>query len=286
MKLLLMPNLDKQHIHSCIRALTEFAARRQVELLMNEKYAACFADCGGIRCGEFFALLEEADLCVAVGGDGTIIHMAKHAARAGKPTLGINLGRLGFLAALERDQLSLLDQLLTGDYRIEERMMLEITLERGEERLHFQALNDAVISKGALSRMIEVEVSNQGRPVGVYRADGIIAATPTGSTAYALSAGGPIIDPCLSCIALTPISAQSLFSRSILFDAASRIVIQPAGGENQEIFLTVDGEEGIPIQPGDRLVIEKSPLAVRLLNLTGKAFYEVLNEKLLCRAHI
>lgn len=284
MKLLLMPNLDKARIHECIRQLSEFAARHHVCLMMNEKHRSDFPDCG-ILFGEFFSLLEQADFCVAVGGDGTIIHMAKHAAMADKPVLGINLGRLGFLATMEMDQIYLLEKLITGDYAAEERMMLRVTLQHGDSEQSWLALNDAVISKGSVSRMIEFSVSNRDKPVGAYRADGIIASTPTGSTAYSLSAGGPIIDPRISCISLTPISSHSLFSRSILFQEDSRLCLTPSGGDEQQIYLTVDGEHSVPICRTDMLIIEKSELPVKLINLTGKAFYEVINEKLLCRAH-
>lgn len=284
MKLLLMPNLDKEKIHESVRRISDFAARHHVCLMMNEKHRNDFPDCG-ILFGEFFSLLEQADYCVAVGGDGTIIHMAKHAAMADKPVLGINLGRLGFLATMEMDQLNLLEKLFSGDYDIEERMMLKVTLQRENETRSWLALNDAVVSKGSLSRMIEFSISNRDKPVGAYRADGIIAATPTGSTAYSLSAGGPIIDPRISCIALTPISSHSLFSRSIMFREDSKLYLSPSGTDEQKMYLTVDGEQSVPIFRTDVLTIEKSELPVKLINLTGKAFYEVINEKLLCRSH-
>jgi len=284
MKLLLMPNLDKGKIHESVRRISDFAARHHVCLMMNEKHRSDFPDCN-ILFGEFFSLLEQADYCVAVGGDGTIIHMAKHAAMANKPVLGINLGRLGFLATMEMGQLSLLEKLFTGEYDIEERMMLKVTLQRENETQTWLALNDAVVSKGSLSRMIEFSISNRDKPVGAYRADGIIAATPTGSTAYSLSAGGPIIDPRISCIALTPISSHSLFSRSIMFREDSKLYLTPSGIDEQKMYLTVDGEQSVPIFRTDILTIEKSDLPVRLINLTGKAFYEVINEKLLCRSH-
>ena len=284
MKLLLMPNLDKDKIHESVRRISDFAAIHHVCLMMNEKHRNDFPSCG-ILFGEFFSLLEQADYCVAVGGDGTIIHMAKHAAMASKPVLGINLGRLGFLATMEMDQLSLLEKLFTGEYDVEERMMLKVTLQRENNTQSWLALNDAVVSKGSLSRMIEFSISNRDKPVGAYRADGIIAATPTGSTAYSLSAGGPIIDPRISCIELTPISSHSLFSRSIMFREDSKLYLSPSGTDEQKMYLTVDGEESVPIYRTDVLTIEKSELSVRLINLTGKAFYEVINEKLLCRSH-
>ena len=165
-------------------------------------------------------------------------------------------------------------------------MMLEVTLEEKSGRSRsFQALNDAVLSRGQISRIGDIEIACEGRPVSRYRADGIIAATPTGSTAYALSAGGPIVDPLLESIALTPICPHSLFSRTILFSPNQEIAVRAAEADVSPLFLTVDGEEGLPVGEGDRLRIRKSRTSVQLINLMGKRFYEVLNNKLLGRAY-
>lgn len=284
MRILLLPNPQKPHVFSCIRQLTDLLADSNIQLLIDQQLSDRLSGCAALEFGDNQTLLESCDFCLAIGGDGTLIHAAKLAVLADKPLLGINLGRLGFLATLEQDQLSLLHQLESGDYVEEQRMMLEVIHFSGSESRHYLALNDAVICKGSLSRMIDITVTCRGKLVGDYRSDGVIAATPTGSTAYSLSAGGPIIDPAIDCIAFTPISSHSLFSRSILFGAENEIVIRPAGREAQEIFLTVDGEMDVPILSEDRLLIRRSDTHVRLINLTGKQFYEVLNSKLLSRA--
>ena len=221
-------------------------------------------------------MLDEADFCVAIGGDGTIIHLAKHAVLKDKPVIGINLGRLGFLSAIEPKELSLLKKLKDGDYITEGRMMLSV-VHNGK---NYFALNDAVLSKGALSKMIDLDVACRGVSVGSYRADGIVFSTPTGSTAYNLSAGGPVIDASVECIAMTPVAPHSAFSRSIIFNADSKITVTPSSAD-REVFLTVDGEEGIPVKFGDKVEIYKSEKSVKLINFSGKGFYQVLCDKLL-----
>ncbi len=284
MKLLLLPNIDKPHVRSCISRLTGMQFSQPVEFLMENRLAVQFGKVPGLRFGALSELIKECDVCIAVGGDGTIIHGGKIAACHNRPILGINLGHLGFLATLESDQLEQIGRLLTGEYTTETRMMLRVTLETPSGTRSWQAMNDAVLSKGGpLNRMIGMSVQNRGRAVGSYRADGLIFSTPTGSTAYAMSAGGPIIDPAINCIAMTPLSPHSLFSRPIVFDDESSLSVYLLE-EDAKAYLTIDGEESIPVWPRDRLYIEKSEIAVTLINLTGKSFYDVLNEKLIWRS--
>lgn len=278
-KLLLMPNLDKKNVVECVRQVCDLLSPN-AELWMAETKREHFPGCNGLRFGKFDKLLCQCDFCVAIGGDGTIIHAAKHAVLQDKPVLGINLGRLGFLATLETGELSLLHKLQTGHYTVEERMMLSVVHKSGKGTQTYQALNDAVLSKGALARMIDLNISCWGKGVGPYRADGVIFSTPTGSTAYSLSAGGPVIDPTIDCITLTPVAPHSPFGRTIIFNEQSVISVRPARPD-QEIFLTVDGEQGIPVEFGDEVLISKSKTSVKLINLTGKLFYQVLNDKLL-----
>jgi NAD+ kinase len=286
MKLLLMPNMEKPHLHNCVRRLTGLQFSRPVTFLMESALAEQFPDCPKLVSGSLERLIDDCDICVVIGGDGTIIHEGKFAAAHHKPVLGINLGHLGFLATLELDQLKLMDALLTGDYTTEQRMLLRVTLQTPTGSSSWDAMNEAVISKGGPSNhMVELSVRNRGRIVGSYRADGLIVSTPTGSTAYAMSAGGPIIDPAINCIALTPLSSHSLFARPIIFDENSSLCISPCGGNTAStIYLTIDGEESIAVGAEDRLLLEKSDRTVSLINLTGKSFYDVLNEKLIWRA--
>ncbi|HBT63786.1 MAG TPA: NAD+ kinase [Ruminococcaceae bacterium] len=229
-------------------------------------------------------IFDSADVVIALGGDGTIIHTAKHAARFKKPVLGINCGNLGFMAGLEMDELSHLSDLMEGRYSIERRMMLDVKVcsPKGKE-ICLCALNEAVISRGSLSRMVEFELFNEREHILTYRADGIIVATPTGSTAYSLSAGGPIIDPAVSCLLLTPICAHSLHARSYIFGEDSQIYLRTKNADTHEVFLTVDGEEGVQITVDDTIKIKRSEIFANLIIIKQTPFYQVLNRKLISR---
>ncbi len=224
--------------------------------------------------------LAGSDLAVAVGGDGTIMHVAKAAALADRPVLGINGGHLGFLAGLERDGLDALPRLLTGDYTTERRLLLEITVERGKERQVYYAMNEAVISRGALSRLVDVTVSSGQQEVLACRGDGVIVATPTGSTAYSLSAGGPVVDPAVECLLVTPVCPHTVTPRAQILPAAAQLTVQVASGE---AFVTVDGEENAAFSPEDRIGVRRAERPARLIRLTDVTFYQELQQKIIGR---
>lgn len=281
--MMLMTNFDRENALACTREVCRYLAGIGIEVLMSDTMEGP-CRCEGVRYGEFYQMLGEAEAVLAVGGDGTILHAAKHAVAFHKPVFGINAGRLGFLAGLEPDEIGRLDRLLTGDYRIRKRMMLEVIHQSRAEQTSYLALNDVVISKGAISRVIDLDIFCMERFVTSYRADGVILATPTGSTAYSLSAGGPIIDPEMNCITLTPISPHSLFDRTIVFDEHNQLTIRPGRDCETEIYLTVDGEKAIRVQQGDQIIVRKSGTEAEMIDLTEKPFYEVLQEKFLTRA--
>jgi NAD+ kinase len=224
-------------------------------------------------------LFNSADIIITLGGDGTILHTAKKSALAGIPVLGINIGRLGFMAGIEADELGCLDRLLSGDYATDIRMMLQVSVGSRGEFGTFYALNDAVVSKGALSRIIDVAISCNGRPSGSYRADGVIVSTPTGSTAYSLSAGGPVIDPVLESIAVTPICPHSLISRTVLFAPNTIISLQPQKLADREAFLTIDGQDVVKLENYENVFISKAKQKAKLIRFKDKTFYEVLYNK-------
>ena len=226
-------------------------------------------------------ILRECDIAIALGGDGTIIHTAKRAARFGKPVLGINCGHLGFMAGLELDELDRLPAVIEGRFDLERRMLLEILVRSGEKVSRFSALNEAVISRGALSRMIAIDVENHGEPVVSYHADGVILATPTGSTAYSLSAGGPVIDPDLNALLLTPICPHSLFSRSYIFHERACLTVRASG--SAPAYLMVDGEEGLEIEEDDVVTVTRSSTDACLIKIKQTSFYGVLSQKLMNR---
>lgn len=219
------------------------------------------------------------DILLAVGGDGTIISAAKIAAKLDIPVLGVNAGKLGFTAGVEREGLGLLSRLAEGNWREERRMMLAVTLRSGETLQSFQTLNDAVVS-AELSTIIYYEMAIGQNPGYTYRADGFIVATPTGSTAYSLSAGGPVTEPTLDCMIYTPICPHSLFNRSVVFAPLTRLTVDIPRNRGR-LFLTVDGEEPVELRAGDRLTFEKSLRSARFIKLTDSNFYDILNHKLL-----
>lgn len=278
MKLFIMPNLDKKNAKRCtmhiVKKLNEYSA----ELMMDVRYAEEFTELS-INYIDFYKGISMADIVIAVGGDGTIIHSAKHAVVYDKPLLGINVGRLGFMAGLEMYELDLLKKLIDGTYKTEERMMLRCIHYSGEDMHEYTALNDVVVSNGALSRIIDLDIMCQGKNIVSYRADGIILSTPTGSTAYALSAGGPIIEPSLNSIIMTPICPHSLVARPVIFSDEKTISVKGAALNRHPIYITIDGEEGARLEDGDVIEVKKSTQLVKLINLNEKSFYEVLNEK-------
>lgn len=240
-------------------------------------------DCAAFPAPGTDEVLAACDVAVALGGDGTIIHTAKRAAGYGRAVLGVNCGHLGFMAGLELDELSHLPALIEGRYTEERRMVLDVAVHAAEATRRFTALNEVVISRGALSRMIELQVSNHGEPVVTYHADGVIVATPTGSTAYSLSAGGPIIDPALNALLMTPICPHSLFTRSMIFHEDACLSVTSPSADREEIFLTADSEEGMPVSGRDRIVVSRSPLEARLIKIKPVSFYGVINQKLMNR---
>lgn len=222
----------------------------------------------------------DSDIIIALGGDGTILHVAKTAALSGIPVLGVNIGRLGFLAGIEAGELGDIKRLVGGEYEIDSRMMIEARVLGDSDNQVYYALNDAVISKGSLSRIIDINVYCNDKPAGNYRADGVIISTPTGSTAYSLSAGGPIIDPVLDSIGITPICPHSLVSRTILFapDSKIRVVSQPGSG--RDCYLTIDGHNDVKLDKDRTVEIVRSSIKAQFVRLRDSSFYEVLFSKL------
>lgn len=227
------------------------------------------------------AVYAEADILIVFGGDGTILEAARRAAQRGTPILGINLGRLGYMAELELSELELLDKLFTGEYELEKRSMLRVELFSGSELRSFcYALNDAVISNGSVSRMIDLELSEGGVPVTTYRADGLIVATPTGSTAYSMSAGGAIVDPRVDCFCVTPICPHSFAARPMIFSDGSVLEVRNICAREKMLYLTVDGRMNFELYRNQTVRITKSKLQTSLIRLKKCGFYRKLRQKM------
>lgn len=222
----------------------------------------------------------QVDLLLVLGGDGTLLSMARLVGDLGVPILGVNLGGLGFLTALTKEELfPALEAFLAGDLVIEERVMLAAQVWRQGERLsEYAALNDVVITKSAMSRIINLAVSVNGQFATAYRADGLIISTPTGSTAYGLSAGGPIVFPTMPAVVLTPICSHTLTNRPIVLPADQRIEVTLQS--DQDVMLTMDGQVGFALKEADVVVISQATARIRLLRFPQKHFFSVLRTKL------
>ena len=226
------------------------------------------------------AALAGSDMAVAIGGDGTIMHVAKAAAAADCPVLGVNAGRLGFLAGIEPEELDALARLLTGDYAVEERALLEVTVHTAAGDHTLLAMNETVVARGSLSRLVDVTVTAAERVIMTCRGDGIIVATPTGSTAYSLSAGGPVVDPTVACMLLTPVCPHSPDSRSRVLPAHIPLTLQATAADGEQAYITVDGEQNVPLSAADTVTVRPAAMTARLVRLTGSDFYECLRHKL------
>lgn len=230
------------------------------------------------------ALATNVDVVIAFGGDGTLLDAARAVAHSDgdAPLIGINLGRLGFLTEVNRaDMTTALEALLAGRTRLETRLLLEGRIERGGQTVSTRfSLNDIVITRGALSRMIDVNVTIDDQFVCNVRADGLIVATATGSTAYNMSAGGPIVHPALDAILLTPIAPHTLSQRPIVLPAAARIALRPILDPRSDILVTFDGQHGVPLTPDDVVHVARGARVLRLLHTAPRTHFDMLREKL------
>ncbi len=238
------------------------------------------ADAGG-GLAELPPSAEGLDLLITLGGDGSLLGGARWAGPAGTPVLGVNLGRLGFLTAITVEEMEgALRRILDGQFVLDTRMALEVQSQHADGGSDaYYGLNDAVVHKGGLVRMVPVRLHVDEEEVGLYRADGVIIATPTGSTAYSLSAGGPILDPRQDAIVVTPICPHTMAVRPLVLPPLSKVVVE-VESESEEILLSIDGQVGAKLKPGDRVTARKADQPVRLVRLPGQSFFSLLRRKL------
>ena len=230
--------------------------------------------------GELEEELTRADLLVCFGGDGTILHAARDATLHDVPVLGVNMGSVGFMAELERGELPVLADLVKNGFSTEDRMMLDVRVLRGDKQI-FQdlALNDAVCSKGSVARVAELEVWADGTRISQISGDGVIVATPTGSTAYSMSAGGPIVEPSAKNFLITPICAHAMLAKSIVVAPSRVITVRVGKVGRHNAFLSVDGGRAFRLSVGDEITVKSSQKATRLVRLKKTSFFEILNKK-------
>ena len=274
MKAAVLPNLDKRGAADVVMRLGEILENEEIEAFLPE----------GMNFPRFVELPEDqlyktADVIITIGGDGTIIRYAKRAAFDDKPVLGINAGRVGYLANIEQNELELLRKLKKNEYFVEKRMMLSVTVfENGRRLGEYNALNDAVITGGFISRIIDISVGVGGDNIN-YRADGLILSTPTGSTAYSMSAGGPIIDPLTQSMCITPICSHSLSAKPILLGADNTIKVKAYSKKRTEIYLTIDGRKVATVRPYTDILIRRSKQYAKLIRLNDRSFFKTLSCK-------
>ncbi len=269
-----IPNLDKRGSSETVEKLGSFLKECGITAYLPDDIC-----CSGYEFAPQDELFKIADVIITIGGDGTIMRFAKLAAREGKPILGINAGRVGYLANIEQNEYPLLEKLKTGEYSIEERMMFNITVkENGNVIGEYEALNDAVISSGYISRIVDISASVDGDIIN-YHADGLIAATPTGSTAYSMSAGGPVIDPSMKCVCLTPICSHSLAAKPILVGGDKEIKLKAYSKKRTDIHLSIDGRKVATIKPYTEIYLSQSKNVVKLVRLNNRSFYKTLSLK-------
>lgn len=220
------------------------------------------------------------DFIMVVGGDGTILRIAGQASLYKKPVLGVNCGTVGFMSELEPDEIELVKSVKEGDFTLDDRSMLDIQVFNSvdEEVYSTVALNEAVVTKGFFNRVIPLSVIVDGQEVFQFSGDGVIVTTPTGSTAYSLAAGGPILAPSSDCLAVTPICPHSLTVKSFVISAASIVTVMPEY-KGHQVFLSPDGDT-YELRSGDRVVIQRSKRTFSLLRIKGQGFYEIIRQKL------
>ena len=280
MKTAVVVNLSKEEAISCAGEISMLMLSNNSEVYMLSECAPFYK---GVKIS-FTDTIEElfkvCDIAITVGGDGTIIHAAKYAARFDKPLIGVNVGRLGFAADIEIDGISELTRILDGDYSVEERILFDVEVIKNGVSKNYLAVNDAVIARGQLSKIIDLQVTLDDEEIAKYRADGLLFSTPTGSTAYSLSAGGPIVAPQLDCILMTPVCPHSLFSRSVIFEGNSVLTVSVKIPSECCCVLTIDGEKNVDILAEDTVKIKKSDLKLKFVSINKRNFYRKLNEKL------
>ena len=268
-----------------------FQTVRDAEKVLNEVGVECriclpfevdrgFALPRDMRFSRLDREIQGADAVICFGGDGTILHMAKFATRHGVPILGVNIGTMGFIAELEAGELHQLKRLANNDFAVDSRMMLDVTVARDRDIIfHDICLNDVVITKNSVARIVNLNVSCDGIQAMDMAGDGVIVATPTGSTAYSLSAGGPIMEPETKSVLVTPICAHDMASRSMVVSDKRTVQITLTKNARRNAFLSVDGGRSIKLNMGDVATVKRSTMETKLIRLKDRSFYEIVNQK-------
>ncbi len=280
MRIAIKPNLTRENAYQVTLKTYNELKNLGADLAFSDEFESKLSDLN-VKFLPDDELYDTCDIMIAIGGDGTIIHSAYKCAKYSKKILGINAGRLAFMAGIEEQELHLLKNLIDGNYETDNRMMLMAELYENNKLVDTSyCINDVVIARGTAMRMCDIQIKCDGRLVNDYYADGIIVSTPTGSTAYSLSAGGPVIDPTIESIGLTPICTHSLFSRSMIFKPTSVLEISVKNTEVGRPMLSCDGCNSIDLKEHNKIVIKKADVSAQFIRIKSDSFIDVLSQKL------
>jgi len=282
-KIILCPNPDRDHGMKATRRaneiLREMGFRTVVCSPFRDQKEGAFAE---FEVKSLPQEMKDADLMITFGGDGTILHLAKLAALNKIPVLGINMGGLGFIAELEVAELELLRQLKDWDFEIENRMMLDVSVQRDGKQIYTNlGLNDAVVREGPISHTIHLKISSDGRHLADIAGDGVIVATPTGSTAYSLSAGGPVVEPLAQIMVVCPICIHNMRFSSYVPSPEHVLTVELERNGRKPVFLFVDESRGFALRSDDKVIVRRSKHTMKLVRLTEKSFCEIFAQKML-----
>lgn len=284
MKISIHANTSRVHAHKVTVDVHKELTALGVQILMPKELETEFSFLTNTQFLPSEECVKSCDIIIAIGGDGTLIHSAFYAAKHDKQILGINAGNLGFLAGLEKTELDLLKNLIKGEYKIDKRMMLCANHYNGDKLIDtYYCLNDLVITRGISMRMCDIQVSYNSENISEFVADGVILATPTGSTAYSISAGGPIVEPTIESILMTPICAHSLFLRPIIFEPTSKIELRVKSKHSDLPLISYDGQKAIEFAQNDRVEVTRASRYLKIIRLKSDNFTDVLFHKLIER---
>ncbi len=280
LKIAVFPNLQKKDAVYCTKAVCEIL-KDDVEIYIDKSFENEFKDKSWVKFSNFREIACDMDIVIAIGGDGTILRCARYIKGCKAEMLGINTGTLGFMASVETNQLFRLKDILKRNYSIKERMMLEVSVknENGETVFSSTALNDIIVGR-TFSKIFGFDIYADSFVIGSYRADGVIFSTPTGSTAYALSAGGPVIEPELECIEMNLICPHSLSARTVLFSANRILRLEYDSLNTENVYISVDGNSPFMLEGKQSVIIKTSEYRMKLIDMNENTFFNSLDKKL------
>ncbi len=279
----LVPNYDKEAAMNMVGDLVAFLKKKDCKVAMTYKIAELtgFPELGATK----YELYSKSDFIIVLGGDGTLLDTGRKAAKFSTPLLGINMGTMGFLASADGSEAhETIEKVLNNEYKLEKRLMLEAEIQSDvDSPKQYKAVNDVCIARGVFTKITDYNIYVNDEYLASFRADGIIISTPTGSTAYNLSAGGPVLKPDIECMVITPICAHSLHSRSVVVSADDMIRIEAKFGANGDIIMSMDGQTSVILNNGDTITVKKSDSSINIIKTNKRSFYEILRKKLISK---